>query len=205
MGRKRAGGVRLEAALLGIEQLDVEGLRRQWQALYGVQAPATFRLPLLRAGVAYKLQERAMGGLKPATRTLLRRIAEQADGTRRAGKRQKSGPAGDVADSGTSAASPCSPSTGRAPESAEPAVASRRAATRVKPGTRLLRSWQGRTHEVVVFDGGVIYRGQRHRSLSEVARLITGQRWSGPLFFGVKRRASSAPKLKSVPATGART
>jgi hypothetical protein len=65
-------------------------------------------------------------------------------------------------------------------------------ALRIKPGTRLLREWQGVTHEVTVADDGVLFRGERHRSLSEVARLITGARWSGPLFFGLKepRRAA---------------
>ena len=41
-------------------------------------------------------------------------------------------------------------------------------------------------HEVVVLEAGIDYRGTRYRSLSEVARVITGSRWSGPLFFGLK-------------------
>jgi Protein of unknown function (DUF2924) len=55
------------------------------------------------------------------------------------------------------------------------------------PGTVLLREWQGATHQVIVAEGGVLYRGQRYRSLSKVARLITGSRWSGPAFFGLKK------------------
>jgi hypothetical protein len=55
----------------------------------------------------------------------------------------------------------------------------------VKPGARLLREWHGVTHEVIVLDEGVLFRGKRHRSLSEVARIITGSRWSGPTFFGL--------------------
>jgi DUF2924 family protein len=50
----------------------------------------------------------------------------------------------------------------------------------VKPGTRLLRQWQGKTHQVTVRDTGYEYEGKRHASLSEIARLITGTRWSGP-------------------------
>ena len=64
----------------------------------------------------------------------------------------------------------------------------------VKPGTRLLREWQGVTHEVVVTENGVLYRGERYRSLSQVARLITGSRWSGPLFFGLKATARHAER-----------
>lgn len=58
----------------------------------------------------------------------------------------------------------------------------------IKPGTRLLREWQGVTHEVIVMEDGVQYRGETWASLSAVARAITGTRWSGPLFFGLKGR-----------------
>jgi hypothetical protein len=63
----------------------------------------------------------------------------------------------------------------------------------LKAGTRLLRQWQGQMHEVLVADEGFEYRGKRYDSLSEIARQITGTRWSGPLFFGLKsRQARSA-------------
>ena len=58
----------------------------------------------------------------------------------------------------------------------------------IKPGTRLMRQWRGRVHVVNVEGKGYEYKGSRYQSLSEVARLITGTRWSGPLFFGVKRK-----------------
>src|SRR5688500_14124284 len=48
------------------------------------------------------------------------------------------------------------------------------AAPRIKPGTRLLRDWGGETHEVIMLDHGFSYRGERFRSLSEIARRITG-------------------------------
>lgn len=60
--------------------------------------------------------------------------------------------------------------------------------TAIKPGTRLLREWQGVTHEVIVLEDGIQYRGETWASLSAVARAITGTRWSGPLFFGLKGR-----------------
>jgi hypothetical protein len=63
------------------------------------------------------------------------------------------------------------------------------AAPTIKPGTRLLREWQGTVHEVIVLEKGVQYRDQTWRSLSAVAREITGTRWSGPRFFGLKGRA----------------
>jgi hypothetical protein len=58
----------------------------------------------------------------------------------------------------------------------------------IKPGTRLLREWHGVTHEVIMLEDGVQYRGETWASLSAVAREITGTRWSGPLFFGLKGR-----------------
>jgi Protein of unknown function (DUF2924) len=57
----------------------------------------------------------------------------------------------------------------------------------IKPGTRLLREWQGAVHEIIVLEKGVHYRGETWQSLSAVAREITGARWSGPLFFGLRR------------------
>jgi hypothetical protein len=62
---------------------------------------------------------------------------------------------------------------------------------RIKTGTRVLRRWGRETHEVSVTETGYEYRGHGYRSLSEIARLITGTRWSGPAFFGLKK---SLPK-----------
>jgi hypothetical protein len=55
-----------------------------------------------------------------------------------------------------------------------------------KPGTVLVREWAGATHQVTVLEHGMLFRGKRYGSLSEIARVITGARWSGPLFFGLK-------------------
>ena len=54
------------------------------------------------------------------------------------------------------------------------------------PGTRLAREWKGVTHEVEVRADGYLHAGHRYRSLSEVARAITGSRWNGPRFFGLR-------------------
>ena len=59
------------------------------------------------------------------------------------------------------------------------------AASTLSPGTRLLREWQGRTHHVAVVPGGFEYDGRVWKSLSAIARHITGTRWSGPVFFGL--------------------
>ncbi len=100
--------------------------------------------------VAYKMQEKVLGGLKPQTRRVLARLTEDASAGR--------------------------PFTNSA-------------APKLSPGTRLVREWQGVTHQVLVLEDGVLFRRQHFRSLSEVARLITGSRWSGPRFFGLNPTA----------------
>ena len=64
---------------------------------------------------------------------------------------------------------------------------------KLKPGTRLLRGWQGRSHEVLVLVDGFSWQATHYRSLSAIARKITGTAWSGPLFFGL-RSNPSAPR-----------
>ena len=126
----------LGAVLIGLER---DRLAEQWVEYFGAPPPRTSRALMIRA-VAYKMQERALGGLSPATRRLL--CGQEPAAVRRS----------------------------RAPRS----------------GTVLAREWHGIGHQVTLLEKGVLYRGQRYRSLSEVARLITGSRWSGPRFFGVK-------------------
>jgi hypothetical protein len=69
----------------------------------------------------------------------------------------------------------------------------------LKPGTRLMREWQGRTYEVLALDGGFSWEGMRYRSLSAIARKITGTAWSGPLFFGLKPSRSATRRSSQVP------
>ena len=61
-----------------------------------------------------------------------------------------------------------------------------------RPGMRLVREWQGRVHVVTVGEDQVVRWEERpYRSLSEVARAITGTRWSGPAFFGLKKKVAA--------------
>ncbi len=61
----------------------------------------------------------------------------------------------------------------------------------LKPGTVLTREWAGVTHRVMVLEEGFAWAGQSYRSLSEIATRISGTRWSGPRFFGLKQRDRS--------------
>jgi Protein of unknown function (DUF2924) len=158
-----------EEALSRLLTLDIGELRQQWRGLYKTQAPRHFSRELLVRAVAYRMQEVALGGLRPEPQRQLRRIAQQF---------QKTGDA-------------------TMPAGAE-----------LKPGTRLMREWQGRTYDVLVLDGGFSWQGTRYRSLSAIARKITGTAWSGPLFFGLKpnraatRRPSPVPDRADEPMAG---
>lgn len=143
----------LASALASLPTLDREELLERWRTLYGKPAPSHISRSILVRAIAYRMQEQVYGGLKPATRRLLQRVAEEL----RSGKPVTSVPSHTL-----------------------------------KPGTRLLREWNGASHEVIVIEDGILFHGKRHRSLSEVARLITGSRWSGPRFFGLKASKASA-------------
>ncbi len=62
-------------------------------------------------------------------------------------------------------------------------------ARKASAGTVLIRVWGGVPHRVTVLDDDIVYRGRRSKSLSEVARVITGTHWSGPMFFGLRNRS----------------
>ena len=74
--------------------------------------------------------------------------------------------------------------------------------TTIKSGTRLIREWQGAVHEVTVSEDGYVYREQRYRSLSQIARAITGTRWSGPAFFGLNGARAGKAAGHDAPAAG---
>ena len=100
--------------------------------------------------------------------TLAYRIQEQAFGSLTASSRARLRQLSRAFESDSNAAIPSVPS--------------------IKPGTRLVRQWRDQVHLVNVEPRGYEYRGVRYQSLSEIARLITGTRWSGPLFFGIKNQ-----------------
>jgi hypothetical protein len=136
----------LAAEIASVSKLGIDELRECWKAMYGKAPSREIGRSFLTRAIAYRLQERAYGGLKPSTSRLLARAVEETV-------------------------------TG----------SSKRAQTRMaQSGTILIREWQGTAHRVTMLDDGVSFNGKRYRSLSEVAREITGSRWSGPRFFGLR-------------------
>jgi hypothetical protein len=137
----------LDVEISSLAKANIKDLRGRWRTLYGRAPSGQIGRSFLIRAIAYRLQEHALGGLKPATRRLLARIAEEAAATN----------------------SPRRPQIRKA-----------------EAGTILVREWQGNAHRITMLDDGVSFNGKRYRSLSEVAREITGSRWSGPQFFGLR-------------------
>lgn len=74
---------------------------------------------------------------------------------------------------------------------------------RLKPGTRLVRRWQGATYTVLVAEDGFVYDDRRFASLSQIAEAITGAHWSGPRFFGTSKVPPGAAAAKPSPRASA--
>lgn len=132
----------LIAEINALQSMRTEEIRKRYAALLGVDLERCMNCSELRAGIAYKLQERFYGMSIPV----------------------------DVVKAIESAGEPAS-GTGR-----------------LLAGTKIVRRWKGEDHEIEMrADGLVEYRGAIYRSLSAVARRITGTNWNGKIFFGLKR------------------
>jgi hypothetical protein len=83
-----------------------------------------------------------------------------------------------------------------APPGDATSTARRKQASSLQPGTRLLRDWRGQRYEVIVQDRGFLYDGKKYRSLSAIARAITGSYWSGNRFFGLTATATKEGKTR---------
>ena len=145
--------VDIETAIADLEKREIQELRTEWGKLYRAEPPRRLSRDLILRAIAYRIQERAHGGLGLATDRRLNALAEELK---------------------TKGASHFD------------------AAAVLKPGTKLVREWHGRAHTVLVAEDGFEFDGQRYRSLTRVATLITGVHWSGPVFFGLRKRAPPA-------------
>jgi Protein of unknown function (DUF2924) len=149
----KEGMAEVETEIARLDGLARHALRALWRKHHRCTPPVKIGRDLMIRAIAYKIQERAYGGLSLATLRRLRSLAQA------------------IEDKGASAF--------------DPGIA-------LKPGARLIREWHGRTHTVIVLDDGFEYDGRRYRSLTRIAKLITGAHWSGPVFFGAKKRTSRA-------------
>ena len=134
--------------------MNAADLRNEWVRLYRSRPPCGLSRDLPKLGVAWKLQERALGGLSATTRRQLGDLARTME--------------------------------------AKTDLAKARTVS-LRPGARLIREWNGETHEVLVVEDGLMWQGKTWCSLSVIAREMTGAQWSGPRFFGVGRAKAARP------------
>jgi hypothetical protein len=134
--------------LADLAQADKKRLVELWTRLHG--QPPSFRASreLLILALAWEIQARKNGGLKPTVRRRMERLA----------KAYLRGGSIDL----------------------DPPL-------RYRLGTILLRQWKGQRHSVTILEEGYGYDGKTYKSLSQIAREITGSRWNGPAFFGFRK------------------
>jgi hypothetical protein len=142
----------IEAAIAHLRSLALDALRRHWRVTFGRRPPVALSKDLLGRMIAWRLQERAFGGLDRESLKFLDRLARHGGSPRR----------------------------------------------QLKPGTVLVRDYQGQRHTVTVAPEGFDWQGTTYASLSAIARAITGTAWSGPRFFALARenRASARGNKK---------
>ena len=149
----------LEREVAGTGDLPRQDLVAAWTAAHGCPPPKGVKRPLLELSAAWHLQAKRLGGLSTTSKKMLR---QQASGN------------------GKAVASRIS--AGRDPTAIGGEL---RPPAALTCGARLMREWNGRMHVVDVTDGGFVFDGKTYRSLSAIARRITGVNWSGPRFFGL--------------------
>lgn len=156
----------LAKRLAELETMNTAALQVEWRRLFRSQPPSLSRDLLMRA-IGYRYQELEYGGVSNA---VLRKLRSAGDAVAAETLAQREAP--DPADQ-----------SGRRFAADRPTLL---------PGARLVREWHGRTHSVTVTDAGFDYSGRSYRSLTEIAREITGTHWSGPRFFGLDAASRSA-------------
>jgi hypothetical protein len=159
-----AAAIKLNAELARLRELSLEDLQGRWRKLF--RAPAPDHLPryLVLRMIAYKIQADALGGLDRGGIRYLQQIAE-------------------------SRAERLADPASRKPK-APPPIPPVPGASSLKPGTVLVREHAGQLHKVVVQKEGFCWNETTYRSLSEAARAITGTKWNGPRFFGLRDKGS---------------
>ena len=172
------------AEVKALNDLPREQLVAGWVAIYGCPPPPAVSGKLLLNANAWHLQAKRLGGLKPETRRLLKRAVAEVRAKmieNAVAPRASTGVSNSQSDSwrndqrGAFIEKPEMPLTASTRQAAAPVE--RRT---ISPGARLIRDWNGRTHIVDVIEHGFIFEEASYRSLSAIARKITGAQWSGP-------------------------
>ena len=167
-------GSMLSAQLAELPHLPRTQLVELWAKHVGCPPPKSASTPLLLRAVAYAVQEQQLGGLKRQELRLLHKSTQpgeiRANGQRAPNSKMRAG----------HKPSPSNDNSGSMQRGKAAPTAVRMA---LRPGTRLVRGWQGKSHSVDVRADGCAWNGTVYRSLTGVALAITGARWSGNRFF----------------------
>lgn len=137
----------------------------RWEALFGQEPPSRTTVVFMRKALAYEVQVAQQGGL---SRTVQKALKGALKGSQKTAELTDTAA---VSSSGSDASRTSSLASG-------PTV--------LRSGTHLIREWNGRRYQVEVVDDGFRLDGRSYRSLTAVAKVITGVHWSGPRFFGLR-------------------
>jgi Protein of unknown function (DUF2924) len=154
----------IEDDLDRLATMPIVQLRVRYREVFRSDPPKAFGPDLLRRSIAYRIQEKAYGGLSRQAQRLLDQMM----------KAFSAKPDGKI-------------------------VLPRR----IKPGSVLVREWKGKSHRVTVLAEGFVYDGKTYTNLSEIAVLITGTRWNGPRFFGLRTKLQEGGESISPDRSGA--
>ena len=162
-------GTNMLAEINRLRGMTVAQLQARWLELYG-EPSRSHNKDFLYRRLAWRLQELQHGGLSQRAKDRLAELAPTIEFTR--------------------ARTPTATIAAAAPTPVqEPPPATRRDPRLPASGSVITRQWHGRELRLLVLDDGFELDGTRYGSLSEAARAVTGQRWNGPLFFGLRKRS----------------
>jgi hypothetical protein len=164
----REKAARVAEALAGLATMSTADLAAKFEALTG-REPRSRNKQWLRKRVAWHLQAAEYGGLSDAALAKIDELIPLALKLYGPGARRRTKGA-------------AAPKQAEAEGNRDPRLPA--------PGTALQRTYDGKTHEVLVLEKGFEFRGERYRSLSKVAREITGTPWNGLVWFGLGPKGS---------------
>lgn len=162
----------------GLYRMTVRQLREKYIEVFGEESRA-FHKEFLRKRIAWRIQALAEGDLSERARRRAHELANDAD--LRIRTPHKPTDAGMIQEKART-------TTSRMPNGRDPRLP--------MPGTLLAREYQGRDIMVKVLDNDFEFEGRRYKSLSAIAREVTGTKWNGFLFFGIDQNRRTSPKAK---------
>lgn len=158
--------------IIDISNYDRVTLAAEWQNLFGMHPAKNLSSAILIRIITHELQVKSFGGLKNSSTRALRKKFEENNQASNVNSALNSDPNETIVPSDVNISHP----------------------PHLAPGTQLVREWNGRPYRVEVTDGGFTLDGKSYRSLTAIAKKITGAHWSGPRFFGL---STSKPKKAS--------